>query len=81
MIFSGEWLTCSRCGFKQKSDIRIESGWYKIQTEKNFWDVCPECAGDANCPKCPNCHKFYHERYTKCPWCFADAKKRDYPSN
>jgi hypothetical protein len=67
-MFQREVMRCFKCGFTQKADPKIESGWFKVVAGKESVHICPKCAGAPD-PQCHQCQRFYHEDYLSCPWC------------
>lgn len=76
-MFTGELMKCGLCNFEQRSHSQIESGWFKVVMDGKPSHLCPKCGG-APAPKCGKCRRFYHERYSECPWCKAAARAKGF---
>lgn len=70
-IFQNEMMVCSECGFKQRANPEISSGWYFLQIEgETSKYVCPACIPDCKDCKCLECDRFYDAlSYKSCPHC------------
>ena len=70
-MFAGELMKCCRCGFEQRSDPCIESGWWcAVGLDGRRRYVCPKCMG-SEYALCHGCGRFFHPDYARCPWCGA----------
>lgn len=41
--FQGEWMTCKKCGAKEKSHKNKQSNWTFIQVDNGGFYVCNNC--------------------------------------
>ena len=42
-LFQGEVMHCDKCGWKYKSDPKVESQWTVVEVDGKLIYICPHC--------------------------------------
>jgi len=70
-------MVCELCSFAQDASSRIETGWWYVAVAGQGAYICPKCMGSSRA-YCRRCRKFFHSRYSACPFCgSAEEAQRD----